>query len=118
MSVMPVVIILLCAANVPDNIKRFVRHLMLIGITLWGALHLTANGDLTSTIVFASFLIFSILDILQVVTSRRFKPEEPVSVEWDNGVYWSDLWYSACCTNFMEALRVCLYGRWNPQVLL
>jgi len=86
MSVMPVAIILLCAANVPNNIKRFVRHPMLIGITLWGALHLTANGDLASTILFASFLIFSILDIVLVETSGRFKPEEPVSVGWDIGV--------------------------------
>jgi uncharacterized membrane protein len=86
MSVMPVVIILVCAANVPNNIKRFVRHPMLIGITLWGALHLTANGDLASTIVFASFLIFSILDIVLVETSGRFTPEAPVSVGWDIGV--------------------------------
>jgi uncharacterized membrane protein len=54
MSVMPVVI-LLCAANVPNNITRFVRHPMLIGVNLWGAHHLTANGDLASTIVYASF---------------------------------------------------------------
>lgn len=86
MSVMPVVVILLCAANAPSNIKRFTRHPMLIGITLWGALHLTANGDLASTILFSSFLCFSILDIVLVETSGRFKPVEPVSVAWDIGV--------------------------------
>lgn len=83
---MPIVIILLCAADASNNIKRFVRHPMLIGITLWGALHLAANGDLASTILFASFLSFSVLDIILVETSGRFKPKEPVNVGWDIGV--------------------------------
>ena len=86
MGVMPFAIILVVAANGPNNIRRFVRHPMLIGITLWGALHLTANGDLASTILFASFLCFSILDIVLVETRGRFQPQEPVSVAWDIGV--------------------------------
>lgn len=85
-GLMPPVVILLCAANAPNNIKRFVRHPMLIGITLWAATHLAANGDLAGTILFASFLVFSVLDIVMVETSGRFKPKEPVSVGWDIGV--------------------------------
>jgi uncharacterized membrane protein len=86
MSVMPVAVILLCAANAPNNLKRFTRHPMLIGITLWAALHLAANGDLASTILFASFLCFSLLDIVLVETSGRFKPADPVSAGWDIGI--------------------------------
>jgi len=85
-GLMPVAVVLLCAADAPNNIKRFVRHPMLIGITLWAATHLAANGDLASTILFASFLGFSILDIVMVETSGRFKPKEPVSVGWDIGI--------------------------------
>jgi uncharacterized membrane protein len=86
MGVMPIAVILVIAANAPNNIKRFVRHPMLLGITLWAATHLTANGDLASTILFASFLTFSILDIVLVETSGRYKAIEPVGVLWDIGV--------------------------------
>lgn len=86
MGVMPFVVILLCAAEAPNNIKRFVRHPMLIGITLWAGVHLAANGDLASTIIFASFLIFSIFDIAAVELSGRFKPKDPVSPAWDAAV--------------------------------
>jgi uncharacterized membrane protein YccC len=58
---------------------------MLIGIALWGSLHLAANGDLASTIIFASFLGFSILNIALVEAGGRYKAPEPVSYLWDLG---------------------------------
>jgi uncharacterized membrane protein len=81
--VMPVAIILLTAANVPSNIKRFVRHPMLIGLALWGATHLAANGDLASTLVFASFLTYSIFNIAAVELAGRHKVQEAVSPAFD-----------------------------------
>ena len=84
--VMPFVMILMCAADAPNNIKRWVRHPMLIGITLWGATHLAANGDLASTLLFAAFAVFSLIDIVLVETSGRYKMKEPVSLRWDVGV--------------------------------
>ncbi len=56
-------IILLVAADVPGNIKRFIRHPMLWGVTLWACAHLLANGDLASLILFASFGVFSLFDM-------------------------------------------------------
>jgi len=53
--------ILLAAANMPSNIKRFTRHPMLWGVTLWAALHLLANGDLASMILFGAFGLFALL---------------------------------------------------------
>jgi len=32
---MPLAVILLCAADMPNNIKRYVRHTMVIGLTSW-----------------------------------------------------------------------------------
>jgi uncharacterized membrane protein len=84
--VMPIAIVLICAADVPNNIKRVVRHPMLIALTLWGATHLAANGDLASTILFASFAIYSVLDITLVEFGGRFKAAEAVSAGWDVGV--------------------------------
>jgi len=83
---MPIAAILLVASNAPNNIKRFIRHPMLIGITLWSGTHLAANGDLASTVLFLSFGAFSIIDILLIEAGGRFKPNEPVSVIWDIGV--------------------------------
>ncbi|MFT7219047.1 MAG: putative membrane protein [Candidatus Azotimanducaceae bacterium] len=84
--IMPIAAILLFASNAPNNIKRFIRHPMLIGITLWSGTHLAANGDLASTLLFLSFGAFSIMDILLVEAGGRFKPIEPVSLIWDIGV--------------------------------
>lgn len=86
MGVMPLAAILIIAAQAPNNIKRFVRHPMLIGITLWAGAHLAANGDVASTIIFASFLIFSLFDIAVVELSGRFNSKPPVSPLWDVGV--------------------------------
>lgn len=56
--------ILLPAANMPCNIKRWVRHPMLIGVILWGGAHLLANGDLASALLFGSFVVYSLIDIV------------------------------------------------------
>ncbi len=56
-------VILLGAADIPSNIKRFTRHPMLWGVTLWACAHLLANGDLASLILFGSFGGFSLFDM-------------------------------------------------------
>ena len=60
---MPVALILLVAAFMPTNLKRFTRHPMLWGVTIWAAVHLLANGDLASLILFGSFGVFSLFDM-------------------------------------------------------
>ena len=82
---MPFVIILMCAAEMPGNIKRLTRHPMLIGITLWGASHLAANGDLASTILFGCFLAFSIANILIVNRRGTYSPPPSANMAWDFG---------------------------------
>lgn len=57
--VAPVLMVLafvsLAAAYMPSNLKRFTRHPMLWGVTLWSAAHLLTNGDLASLLLFGSF---------------------------------------------------------------
>ena len=84
---MPVVIILMCAAQMPNNLKRFLRHPMLIGVSLWGISHLAANGDLASTLLFGCFTAFSIINILMVNRRGNYSPPAPVSIFWDFGVF-------------------------------
>ena len=61
MAAMLLVLILFPAANMPTNIKRFIRHPMLVGTLLWGVAHLTANGDKASVILFGSLGVYAIL---------------------------------------------------------
>lgn len=59
--------ILLVASYYPNNIKRIVGHPMLIGVVLWSATHLFANGDQASVLLFGSFLIYCIVDLLSSI---------------------------------------------------
>jgi uncharacterized membrane protein len=52
---MPLAFVLLAGAYMPGNVKRYTRHPMLWGVTLWAALHLLANGDLASLLLFGGF---------------------------------------------------------------
>ena len=51
--------VLIVAAYLPSNIKRYVPHPMLTGIIIWGAAHILANGDVVSLILFGSFIGYS-----------------------------------------------------------
>ncbi len=56
--------VLLAAANMPSNIKRYTRHPMLWGVTLWSAGHLLANGDRASLLLFGSLGAYAVFDML------------------------------------------------------
>lgn len=85
-ATMPLTVIMMCAADIPNNIKRFVRHPMLIGLILWSGSHLAANGDLASTILFLSFGLFALLDLFLISVGGRYKAKKPVSFLWDIAV--------------------------------
>ena len=85
-ATMPLTVIMMCAANMPNNIKRFVRHPMLIGLILWSGTHLAANGDLASTILFLSFGLFALLDVFLVSVGGRYTAKAAVSFLWDIAV--------------------------------
>ena len=47
------------AAYIPGNIKRVLKHPMLVGVKLWAIAHLCANGDLGGILLFGSVLIWA-----------------------------------------------------------
>lgn len=55
LTAMPFALILLAGAYLPSNIKRFTRHPMLWGVTIWAGAHLLANGDTASVLLFGAF---------------------------------------------------------------
>jgi uncharacterized membrane protein len=57
------VFVLIAAAYIPGtHIKAKLGHPMLIGIKLWAAAHLVANGTLADVLLFGGFLLWAILD--------------------------------------------------------
>jgi len=60
---------LLLAAYFPGRIKSFVKHPMLVATILWAFSHLLVNGSLVDVLLFGSFLIWAVLDLLSM--SRR-----------------------------------------------
>jgi uncharacterized membrane protein len=59
-------IIAILAAYVPGEIKRVLKHPMLVGVKLWAVAHLISNGDLGSIILFGSILAWAIYDRISV----------------------------------------------------
>jgi uncharacterized membrane protein len=54
--------ICIAAAYISGNIKRMLKHPMLVGVKLWALAHLLANGDLGSIILFGAVLAWAVFD--------------------------------------------------------
>jgi uncharacterized membrane protein len=65
-------IILVTAAYIPGDIKRTLKHPMLVGVKLWAFAHLLSNGDLGGIILFASILAWAVFD--RITLKRRTDP--------------------------------------------
>ena len=61
---MPICIIFIVASQIESNIKKVVRHPMLLGVLIWSFVHLLSTGDLRSIILFLSFAAYSIIDLI------------------------------------------------------
>jgi uncharacterized membrane protein len=68
-------IILVVAAYVPGDIRRALKHPMLVGVKLWALAHLISNGDLGSIILFGSILAWAVFD--RITLKRRSDPGAP-----------------------------------------
>ncbi len=55
-------IICVTAAYIPGDIKRALKHPMLVGVKLWAFAHLLSNGDPGSIILFGSVLAWAVYD--------------------------------------------------------
>ena len=69
--------VLLAAAYVPGNqIKARLHHPMVLGTKVWALAHLLANGGLADTVLFGSFLVWSVL--LFAASRKRDRREQTV----------------------------------------
>jgi uncharacterized membrane protein len=68
-------LILIAAAYVPRNaIKLKLKDPMLVGVIVWAICHLTTIGSLAGIILFGSFLIWGILDLISCRARRSTLP--------------------------------------------
>jgi uncharacterized membrane protein len=67
--------IAVAAAYIPGNIKRVLKHPMLVGVKTWAFAHLCANGDLGGIILFGAVLGWAVYD--RITLKRRSDPGAP-----------------------------------------
>lgn len=70
--------VLLAAANMRTHIRSTLQHPMLLGVGLWAAVHLLANGEVRATLLFGAFLAYVVVDFLSAVQRGATKKFAPV----------------------------------------
>ena len=73
-AAMAIAFILVVVANVPGRIRPALRHPMLAGVLIWSAMHLLANGDLASNVLFGAFALWTVFAIL----SAEYRGKRPI----------------------------------------
>lgn len=76
---MPVSFVLFAAANMRTHIRRIAKHPMLLGLAIWAAVHLLANGDTRGTLLFGSFLGYAAIDLASAVQRHAVKEFTPTA---------------------------------------
>jgi uncharacterized membrane protein len=70
--------ILVAAANMRGNLRRILRHPMLLGLLIWASVHLLANGDRAGTVLFGAFLAYAVVDLVSAIQRGAVKVFVPV----------------------------------------
>ena len=74
----PIALVLVFAGSFPKGyIVQTLKHPMLVGVKIWALGHLLVNWDLTSFILFGSFLLWAVL--VRISIKRRAVPEGSIS---------------------------------------
>ena len=76
------VLFVIGGGNLRGHIKHRLHHPMLVGTILWSGTHLLANGEVRTTLLFGSFLVFSIYALTSLLLAGKratFKP----AWKWD-----------------------------------
>ncbi len=73
--------VLLVAAYVPGNrIKAALKHPMILGVKIWAAGHLLANGTLADLLLFGGFLVWAVASFRAARARDRQQASSPTSV--------------------------------------
>jgi uncharacterized membrane protein len=72
-----VAFILLASSHSPSHLRAALRHPMVIGVIVWAFVHLLANGDARSTLLFGAFLAWALVDLVSAIARHAVKTFEP-----------------------------------------
>ncbi|WP_374404017.1 NnrU family protein [Niveibacterium sp.] len=64
--------------NLRGHVKRRLHHPMLIGAVLWSLTHLLANGGARETLLFGSFLAFSLYELASNFARGKYATHTPL----------------------------------------
>ena len=104
-----VAFVLLAAAYVPNNqIKAKLHHPMVLGTKVWALAHLLANGSLADTVLFGSFLVWS---VLLFATSRKRDRREQI-------VYAAGIAGATAITVLVGVVAWAVFAFWLHRVLI
>lgn len=76
---MPIAAILFFSAQLPTDIKRWIRHPQLTGVKLWAFAHLLSNGETRSMVLFGGLLAWAIAEVI-LINRRDGRWIKPASV--------------------------------------
>ncbi|MBA4800278.1 MAG: NnrU family protein [Euryhalocaulis sp.] len=82
MHAMPVAFVILAVTYVPGRLRRSLRHPMLLAILIWSGLHLLANGDAASILLFGSFALYVPASVW-LAERRGYLPPVAGAWRWD-----------------------------------
>jgi len=71
------------AAVMPTYIKKYTKHPMSLGISIWAILHLLVNPDTTSIILFGSFLAYATVSVVVAELRDSFSESVTPKVLYD-----------------------------------
>lgn len=74
-------LVLFGASGVETNIKRYVRHPQLTGVSLWAFGHLLANGESRSIVLFGGLLVWALAAMVSI-NQREGDWKKPARVPW------------------------------------
>ncbi|MFZ4537369.1 NnrU family protein [Propionivibrio sp.] len=76
------VLFVIGGGNLKGYIRRSLHHPMLVGAILWSSTHLLANGGLRETLLFGTFLVFSVYALCSLLLAGKRAAFVP-SWRWD-----------------------------------
>ncbi|MNG91935.1 NnrU protein [compost metagenome] len=75
MAAMPVALILLCAGQGANHLRRWLVHPQLLGTLLWACAHLAVNSEARSLVLFGGIGAWALVSIVWIsVRDWRTKP--------------------------------------------
>ncbi|MDV6252945.1 NnrU family protein [Vibrio sp. EA2] len=77
--------ILFLAPYFPGKIKAAAKNPQLLSVVLWASSHLLVNGNLADILLFGSFLVWAIIDLISM-KNRQQRVVSPLKASWINDV--------------------------------